>query len=133
MKETETVKLTSMEIALQLTIAAKRRIALVHNLTWTAIVAILLRLAFEHAPPGLWYGLRTSHLLTIAPNADERWFVSLLAFAVYSLAYTMVFALVFTWALFFWRKYWLSVASAWLPLFNLIVVGVLFGLPVAAH
>jgi hypothetical protein len=114
-------------------VSTKRRVALVHNLTLTAIVAVLLKLAFEHAPPGLWYGLRTSHLLTIAPTADERWFVSLLAFAVYSLAYTMALALIFSWALFFWQKYWLSIASAWFPLLNLVIVGILFGLPVAAN
>lgn len=111
----------------------KRKIALIHNVAWSATVLLLLKLAFDHAPPQLWYGLETSALLTISPSATERWFVAALAFAIYSLAFTMALALVCTWTFFLWKKYFVSMCAAWLPALNLALIAVLFGLPLAAH
>ncbi len=111
----------------------KRKLALIHNIVWSALALSFLKLAFDHAPPQLWYGLETSALLTASPGATERWFVAALAFAIYSLAFTMTLALVFTWTFFLWRKYIVSMCAAWLPALNLALIAVLFGLPLAPH
>ncbi len=109
----------------------KQGFALVHNLCWTAGLLFVTFSAFEHAPPELWYGLKTQLLLSENSGPAEVWFVSILAFCLYSAAYVIFGALLLAWLCFLWRRYFVSIAVAWLSLSNVGVLAVLFGLPLA--
>lgn len=110
----------------------KARFALWHHLLWSGFLGLVMLLAFEHAPPELWYGLRTQLLLSFEPAQAEVWFVSVLAFCMYSALHMIAIGLGLAWFYFWRRRYFVSMAFAWLPGLNALVILILFGLPVAA-
>ena len=109
--------------------AFKKKFAFIHNLIWTAAVLIFMGAAFEHAPPELWYGLKTAMLLTPEPDAAERTFVSILAFCIYSCVYVLIGAPALAWVFYVLRRYFVSMLITWRTALNFVGLFILFGLP----
>ncbi len=110
-----------------------RRLALIHNIAWSLGAYIGLSYIADHAPAEIWHGLRTSMLLTEGAGFAESWFVTVMAFAIYSFRHVVWLAAALCW-LFFWRRrYLISMFAAWLPLANVGLLWLLFGLPLLPH
>lgn len=106
-----------------------QKLAFVHGLLFTLAYGGLLAAAYALAPTELWLGLRAEHITSENPTPEETRFVTVLAFAISSLGYVLMIAMALIWWFMLRRRFWLAIAAAYLPLFNVLLLTLLFGLP----